>query len=530
VPDIATPYKQFQAGEQFDAIVIGSGLGGLASAALLARHGGRRVLVLERHYTAGGFTHAFKRPGYEWDVGLHYVGDMGPRGMTRRLFDHVSGGRVEWAPMGEVYDRIVVGKTSFDFPAGRDAFRERLHGYFPGEARVIDRYLGLLRKVPRRAGAYFAEKAVPAPVAAVLGGLMRAPFLRHARRTTRSVLEGLGASRELAGVLTGQWGDYGLPPGRSSFGMHAILARHYLLGGFYPVGGASRIAAGVAPAIEERGGSIVVGAEVREILVEGGRTRGVRLADGAEIPCPLVISDAGAHNTLGRLIPSAETERLGVVRRIERLRASVAHACLYLGFKRTAEDLGLAKANLWLYPGFDHDANVEAHGRDPEAPLPVVYASFPSAKDPSFQERFPGRATVELITLASFDGFAAWKDQPWRRRGEEYEALKERLAERMLDRLEEQVPGLRDRIDFSEVSTPLSTRTFAGYEKGEIYGIEHSPQRFLERSLRPRTPIRGLFLTGQDVASCGIAGALVGGFLTASAVLGRNLLSKAARS
>ena len=100
----------------------------------------------------------------------------------------------------------------------------------------------------------------------------------------------------------------------------------------------------------------------------------------------------------------------------------------------------------------------------------------------------------------------------------------------MLDRLEAQLPGLRDQVDFRELSTPLSTRTFAGYEKGEIYGIEHSPARFLEMSLRPRTPIRGLFLTGQDVACCGIAGALAGGFLTASAILGRNLLSKAARS
>jgi all-trans-retinol 13,14-reductase len=196
-----------------------------------------------------------------------------------------------------------------------------------------------------------------------------------------------------------------------------------------------------------------------------------------------------------------------------------------VGFRRSAEDLGLPKTNFWLYPGFDHDANVEAFERDPEAPLPVVYTSFPSAKDPSFGKRYPGRATVELITLAPFERFARWKDAPWRRRGDEYEALKQRLTDRMLQRLEEQVPGLREQIDVAELSTPLSTRHFANYDHGEIYGLEHSPDRFAERALRPRTPIRGLFLTGQDVATCGIAGALASGYLTASAIVGRNLLA-----
>jgi all-trans-retinol 13,14-reductase len=187
----------------------------------------------------------------------------------------------------------------------------------------------------------------------------------------------------------------------------------------------------------------------------------------------------------------------------------------------------MPKTNLWIYPGPDHDANVEAFVADPEAPLPVVYVSFPAAKDPAYESSHPGRSTIELITLAPYDRFAKWAGTEWRKRGEEYEALKNGLADRMLDALERQMPGLKAEIDYMEISTPLSTQHFAGYEHGEIYGLDHSPARFLNRALRPRTSVPGLFLTGQDVVSCGVAGAMAGGYLTGSAILGKNLLKAA---
>ncbi|MDH3254139.1 MAG: NAD(P)/FAD-dependent oxidoreductase, partial [Acidobacteriota bacterium] len=329
---------------------------------------------------------------------------------------------------------------------------------------------------------------------------------------------------ELKGVLTGQFGDYGLPPGRSSFGMHAMLARHYLRGGFYPVGGSSAIAGAIAPVIEETGGEVHFQAEVAEILLRRGRAVGVRMSDGRELEAPAVVSDAGVHNTFLRLLPRSAVDRHASVGKAAETPFSVSHLCLYVGFKQTARELGLPKTNLWIYPGADHDANVEAFVADPEAPLPVVYVSFPSAKDPSFEARHPGRATVELITLAPFDRFASWAGTEWRKRGPEYEDLKTGLAERMLAQLDRQLPGLKQKIDYMEISTPLSTRHFAGYEHGEIYGLDHSPARFLNRSLRPRTPVLGLFLTGQDVVSCGVAGAMAAGYLTGSVVLGKNLL------
>jgi all-trans-retinol 13,14-reductase len=519
-----TPWKQLDRSARWDAVVVGSGLGGLTSAALLARHARKRVLVLERHYTAGGFTHVFRRPGYEWDVGVHYVGDvLRPTSFTRRLLDHVGDGSLAWAPMDDVYDRIVVGGEAYDLVAGRERLRESVTARFPAEGAAIGRYFDTVRAASRASGTFFTEKALPAPIAFLAGRFMRRGYLGFAGRTTKDVLDGIGLSPRLATVLTGQWGDYGLPPSQSSFGMHALLVRHYMEGAAYPVGGSGAIGASIFPAIAAAGGAIAVSAEVAQVLVRDGRALGVRMADGTEIEAPLVVSDAGAHNTLQRLLPPGAAPRLSAA--VEAIPASAGHLCVYIGLRRTAAELGLPRTNLWLYPGDDHDASLAAFRVDPDgAPLPLVYASFPSAKDPAFSSRFPGRATIELITFAPWETFARWEDGRWRRRGPEYEALKKRFAERMLDLLHAQLPQVRAAVDVVEVSTPLSTRHFANYARGEIYGLDHTPARFAERALRPRTPVKGLFLTGQDVVTCGVGGALASGYVTVSAILRRNLL------
>ncbi len=526
----AIPYKRWTPQATYDAIVIGSGIGGLAAAALLAKHAERRVLVLERHYVAGGFTHAFHRPGYEWDVGVHYIGEVHrPRSILRRMFDHVTDGALEWADMGEVYDVMVFGDERYAFRAGRERFRADLHAWFPGEARAIDAYLQLVRRTSKRANLYFAEKALPAPVAGLLGGALRAPSMRAVRRTTLETLRALTSDERLMGVLTGQWGDYGLTPARSSFFMHAILTSHYLNGAAYPVGSAPRIAESIAPVIARAGGEVVTSAEVEQILLERGRAAGVRLADGRELRAPLVVSDAGVAITFGRLLPAGEAARCRWSEVRSRTEPSASHASLYLGFRKTAAELGFTKSNLWVFPGYDHDANLARFTADPDAPLPLVFLSFPSAKDHEFEQRHPGRATLEAVTLLPYESVERWAGSRWKKRGADYEALKERLSARLLETVRRFHPAAADAVDHAELSTPLSTRNFAAHPRGEIYGLAHTPARFAERRLRPRTRIPGLYLTGSDVCTAGVSGALMGGVLTASAVLGRNLVATIAR-
>lgn len=524
---VGASYKQSDVDESWDAIVVGSGLGGLATAALLSNEG-KRVLVLERHYVIGGFTHTFKRKGYEWDVGVHYIGEVHrERSVLGQLFTHVSDGQLQWEQMGEVYDRIVFGDTIYDFRAGVQNFKDGLREHFPDAAdgRAIDEYVNVVFEASKAARTYYAEKALSGLKGWVAGPLMRRAYLKYTRRSTWEVLRGLTDNTKLIGVLTGQYGDYGLPPKQSAFAMHASVAKHYFQGGNYPVGGSARIAETIAPKIEAAGGVLLTNAEVEEIVVRDGKATGVRMADGRVLRAPIVVSNAGAANTYGKLLSPEDRRQIGFAKALEDIPPSAAHLSLYIGFDHSSAELNLPKANYWIYPDeYDHDLNVERFVADDQAPFPVIYISFPSAKDPDFDRRHPGKATVEIVTLAPWERFAAWKDEPWRKRGDEYQALKDGYAERMLEHLYAAEPQLKGKVAYSELSTPLSTRHFTAYEHGEIYGLNHDPNRFEGRFLRPRSPIENLYLTGQDVVTCGVGAALFSGYLTVSAITGRNLV------
>ena len=142
---IGKRYRANRLDGSYDAIVIGSGIGVLTSARCLAAMG-KKVLVLEQHYTAGGFTHAYSREGYEWDVGVHYIGDVGYPTMSRKLFDFISDDKLKWAAMDSNYDRIFLGEQSYDLVAGQKEFAAEMKSQFPDEALAIDRYLEMIKK------------------------------------------------------------------------------------------------------------------------------------------------------------------------------------------------------------------------------------------------------------------------------------------------------------------------------------------------------------------------------------------------
>jgi all-trans-retinol 13,14-reductase len=509
----------------WDAIVIGSGMGGLACAAMLARHAGQRVLVLERHYTAGGFTHMFHRPGYEWDVGVHYIGEVQrPGSFMRRAFDHLSDGALAWEDLGEVYDQIIIGDDSYDFVRGREGWRAAMKGYFPAQHDAIDRYIDLVRAAVRSSKRFFAEKVLPPSLARFVGGYLRGPAEPFTRATVRDVLTQLTPDPRLRGVLAGQWGDYGLPPAQASFFMHALLVGHYFGGGAYPVGGSTQIAATILPGIERAGGAVVTSADVERVVIERGRAVGVRLVSGEEVRARRVISDAGRAITFGRLLSPEEARAAGQPPTLLGVTPSGGHLSLYVGLKKSAAELGLARANQWVYPDHDHDLNVARYIADPAAPLPVAYLSFPSAKDPDFSRRHPGRATIDVIGLVPWQRFAEWDGSSWKRRGADYESLKTQLSERLMEALLSRCPQVAEHVDHAELSTPLTTKHFSAHPEGELYGLAHSPARFGAQQLRVHTGVKGLYLTGADVCTAGVGGALMGGLMTATAVAKRNMI------
>ncbi len=499
----------------FDAIVIGSGIGGLTVASLLAQLEGQRVLVLERHFQLGGFTHAFTRPGgYSWDVGLHYVGGMAPGDQGRQLMDLVTGGDVDWQPMPAPFETFSYPGLEFEVPVGKTAFRDALCARFPQERGALH---GYFRDV-ERAAQWLAHRIVApgAPWFVKWSMKMTAGPDALARMTTRDYLNAHFRDPNLKAVLASQWGDYGLPPAESAFAVHAMIVSHYFDGAWYPVGGAGAIADGARRVIEAAGGRCLPNHAVSEIVLHEGRAIGVRVKTrrGEQtFLAPVVISNAGARTTFERLLPAS----LPIPFRDE-LRA-MPHgqgvATVYLGLKRSPVELGLTGGNHWIYTGFDHD-DLFARRADLFAGRPTsCYLSFPSLKDPQARAH-----TAEIITQLDYEAVARWQDQPWRNRDAAYEDLKRQVADGLLDLVESRHPGFRDLVSFVEVSTPLSVAHFTGHAGGAIYGVPATPERLRADWLTPRTPVPGLLMTGTDAGMLGIAGALMGGVATTSVLLG----------
>lgn len=512
-------YRPKRLAPQYDAIVIGSGMGGLTTAALLSELGWK-VCVLEQHYTAGGYTHSYERHGYEWDVGVHYIGDVGKRTRTRRMFDFLSSGKLKWAPMDAEYDRFYIGDKVFSAIAGKKAFRDNLVTSFPAEEKAIDAYMELLADVSGALSVHSMGRVLKPWQQSVAAPFMKMRTPASMYRNTYDVLSELTDNQDLIAVLCGQWGDIGLPPKQSAFMMHAMIARHYLYGGYYPIGGSWRIADSIIPMIQKGGGEVFTYARVKRILVENGKIAGVEMKDGHRIECPCVISSAGTDNTFNHLLPADVVEKTGYRKLLPTVQPSFSYLCIYIGLKETAQQLGLPKTNFWIYPHNDFDAAVEQFVADKDAPFPVVYISFPSAKDPDYENRHPGTATIEIVAPAPYKWFEEWQGSTWGKRGEDYNELKEKFGERLMQHLYDKLPQLQGKVDYYEVSTPLSTDWFAGYQRGELYGLDHTTERLQQKWLGPRTKIPGLWLTGQDVLTAGVTGAMMSGMLTTMAMVG----------
>jgi phytoene dehydrogenase-like protein len=176
---------------------------------------------------------------------------------------------------------------------------------------------------------------------------------------------------------------------------------------------------------------------------------------------------------------------------VSKVTPSVAHCCLYIGLKGNREALQLSQSNMWVYPDYDHDKTVEKFLAKPGMDFPVIYISFPSSKDPAWDTHYPGKSTIDVITVAPYEWFQKWEDTPWKKRGKDYEAFKEKIAQRLLDEVYKQCPQVRGKVDYYELSTPLSTSHFSNYAHGELYGLEPHPGPLQPDLAAPQNPHQG---------------------------------------
>jgi all-trans-retinol 13,14-reductase len=497
---------------KFDTIVVGSGIGGLAAAAALAKCG-NRVLVVEQHFQLGGLTQTFSRREYTFAAGFHYTGSVGespdPENLFGRLLRWLTEGRVSFASIGSPYDIVRLPEFEFRIEAPRAAYIARLKATFPDEATAIDRYFAACDDARKANMALFAARAAPAPIAAFVRWF-NAKRIRRALTTTTADAVGDIRDARLSALLGARWGDYGVPPSQSPFAVHALVLGNYFNGAYYPVGGPARFAETLGETVRAAGGELRTQAAVSEIRVAGGRVSGVRLADGATIDAPVVISAMGAHNTIAAL-PAGVASKWR--EDVEALRSSVSYVTLYLGFHGDIRVHGATAANVWVYESSDI-GTVWQHPADEESP--ALFVSFSSLKDPTHQDH--ERHTAEVVALCRWEPFSAWSDSTPGHRPKAYQAAKARIGETLLAQFARHFPQLAPLIDFHEISTPLSQAAFVMADHGAMYGLEMSAERMSHRGLRVRTPVPGLRLAGQDAASPGIQGALMGGLMAAASI------------
>uniref|UniRef100_A0A3Q1F9Z1 All-trans-retinol 13,14-reductase n=1 Tax=Acanthochromis polyacanthus TaxID=80966 RepID=A0A3Q1F9Z1_9TELE len=438
--------------DNLDAIIIGSGIGGLGLGVLLAKVG-KKVLVLEQHGRAGGCCHTFTEKGFEFDVGIHYIGDLLDHKPFRCMLDQMTDGQLQWEPLDNPFDHVVLGppenRRRYPIYSGRTRFPEELKKCFPGEEKAIDEYVRLVK---------------------------------------------VGTC-----CTTG------------------------------------RFHSDISATDPKAGGAVLVRAPVNRILFNDSKEAvGVSVMKGQEevhIHAPMVISDAGIFNTYQKLLPKELQAMPAIQKQLGMMKNGEGGLSIFLGLNGTKEDLGLKADNYWIFSENNFDELVEEYLKgdreDSAKKVPLLFVASPSAKDPTWEERSPGKSTLSLVSFANYQWFEEWKDDKVTNRGQDYKALKQAFIDSILEVVMDVFPKItRDKIEYVDAGTPITNTHYIGAPKGEIFGADHGVARFcpdVNATVRPQTPLKNLYLTGQDVFVCGFAGALAGALTCGSVILNRNL-------
>lgn len=499
--------------QNYDAIVIGSGIGGLTTAALLSKLNKKKVLVIEKHWVLGGQTHVFHRKGkYKWDVGIHYVPGLDENKVPREIMDYITDGKLKWNKLPYEFDRFIYPDLTFDVPADRTDYINRLVSLFPDEEKAIRKYFKDMAKVSRWASMHIAGKVMP-KIAKHLAGIFTLSGKKLALKTTGEYLNSHFKNERLKALLATIWGDYGLPPAKSAFAIHCMVSQAYFDGAHYPVGGGKSIAASIKPVIEKYGGKCLLNTEVTGLIIENDKAIGVKVKavkgtkEEYEIYAPIIYSNIGAYNTFKYLLK--DYTKPSELESLEAMQTGDSAVSLYVGLNSDPTKLGFSGKNIWICGGYDHDKIQKENDILTEAKS--CFLSFPSLKS-----RDGYNHTAEIISFVNYDIFRNWENSVWRNRDEEYYKLKETISNNLINLVEKNFPGFKDMVCYTELSTPLTMKSFVNWNKGMYNGIPATPERYKLKFLQPRTPVKNFYLTGCDISSLGIVGAMMGGVVAAS--------------
>lgn len=521
--------------EQFDAVVIGSGLGGLVTAAYLCA-AGKRTLVLEAHYVAGGNSQVFRRnhKGREWefDVGIHYIGECGRDGVITAVLNGLGlAERVVFRPMdSDGYSTLHFPDQSFRIPFGWDRYRARLHETFPAERESLNGVLDVMQDVAA------AGRRLQRGELGMSAVMAEAPvFLQQGLRPVTELFAEHGLSERASGVLLGEQGCYAVRPSNTPVVMASGLTDHFLRGAYYPVGGGQVIAGRLIESIRANGGEVRTQSPVHEILIEGGRVCGVLTGKHnkrpVEIEAPIVVSNADLKRTVFELVGDSHWKP-DTLERIRSLEMAVPLFCVYVGLDVDLAERGMPNSNHFIWGDYDIEsiyAELDAGQLSSKA---MSYVTTATLKDRESRHLAPaGHSNLQIMTLVPRD-YSVWHvdrgpaEGGRYHRDPEYRRRKDEVMERLLTSAESVIPDLREHIVWKEAATPVSQERFTHSTGGTSYGIEMSCSQAGPMRVGPRTEIEGLFLCGASTPSGpGIAGVMRGGVLAASEVLETDLLA-----
>lgn len=476
-------------------IIIGSGLGGLACGAILAKNG-YNVAVLEQSVQIGGCLQCFTRRGVRFETGMHFIGSAAKGQTLDKLMRYLEISKaVHLAPLNtDGYDVVSLGGRRYKFAIGREAFINQMSEYFPDQRANIVRYRNLIDEISSASSLHslkYAESDAPLNT-------------EYQLRSIDDVIDSLVTNPTLANVLVGNLPLYAAAKGKTPFATHAFIMDFYNQSSFRIVGGSDCVAAALTRTIENYGGSVVTRQKVTRIVCDDTHATGVEVNGETFMPADYVISDA--HPSVTLQLTDSHLLRPAFRKRIETVPQTVGCFSVYLHFKNNA----VPYMN-YNYYGYNADTPWGCENyTDADWPKGFLYMHFCQKEKPVFAQ------TGVVLSYMRFDDVARWQDTTVGHRGADYEDFKRHKAELLIASLEKHFPGITANIENYYTSSPLTYLNYTGTLRGAMYGIAKDVSLGAAGRVPHRTKIPNLFLTGQNINSHGMLGVLVGAIVTCS--------------
>lgn len=489
---------------QFDAVIIGAGLGGLSCAAAFARQG-FKPLVLEKHYIPGGYATTFKRPGgFVFDVSLHST-SVGEREGIHNLipgFPQITD--VEFVPHPNLYRAIF---PDYDIRVPQkdlSGYVNMLIGYFPEEKEGI---IGLFDDMKGIAGDIKKLSSAKGQVDMSKFPVEFPHLFKSYTKTWGEIVDARIKNPKLKGIISVLWGYYGLPPSKLASFYYALPTIGFLQeGGYYPIGRSQKISDAVVKFIEERGGKVMLKTKVEEILTKNHTAYGVRTADGKEFTGKVVVSNANAYDTFHRMVKEKDYLK-DYLARMDQLSVSLSSFQVFLGLKKDLiSDIGITDTEIFYTTVYDPEAEYQAalKGEVEGGFGLTLYDNLYKGYSPK------GKNTLNIITLQGYDHWKKYEADYFKGNKKEYRAEKERMADILIDQVEKSLlPGLSKAIEVKEIGTPLTNVRYTGNYRGAIYGWDQTLDNSGPSRLPHTTPIKNLYLSGAWTSPGGGYGAVL---------------------